>query len=141
MGSHAGTSRSVAFVTGGTAGIGRATVRELAHRGWGIGVIARSQERLDATAREVKAAGRRALMFSADVADHHSVERAADAIEQSGERPNTWEPVYGAEVVARGKFDDRAHAHSPELWLGQHRGLVGAGAVLAAGALTAVARR
>ena len=328
-------SRGVAVVTGGTAGIGRATVRELAERGWDVGIIARGQERLDETAREVEAAGRHAFAFSADVADHEAVERAADAIEQAlgpidlwvndaftgsiaffddvqpqeyeritmvtylgfvngtraalkrmkprdrgtiiqvgsalafrgiplqsaycgakhaikgftesvrvellhqgskvkicdvhmpgvntpqfdwvlhrgidhhpmpvppiyqpevcaraiahvaehprrqmwvglptaltilgnriapalldrylaktnvkgqqskphdppGDQHNTWEPVYGSDVAAHGSFDDRAHAHSPGLWLSQHRGLVGASAVLAAGALAAVARK
>ncbi len=33
--------RGVAVVTGGTAGIGRATVRELASRGWDVAVLAR----------------------------------------------------------------------------------------------------
>jgi NAD(P)-dependent dehydrogenase (short-subunit alcohol dehydrogenase family) len=35
-------------VTGGTAGIGLAIVRELAARGWNVAVLARDQERLDA---------------------------------------------------------------------------------------------
>ncbi len=81
--SDSGTSRGVAVVTGGTAGIGRAVVRELSARGWDIGVIARGQERLDATVREVEAAGRRAYAVSADVADSDAVEQAADAIEQT----------------------------------------------------------
>jgi NAD(P)-dependent dehydrogenase (short-subunit alcohol dehydrogenase family) len=81
MGSSRGNSHGVAVVTGGTAGIGRATVRELAARGWDVGIIARGKERLDATVGEVKAAGRRGLACSADVADHEAVERAAQAIE------------------------------------------------------------
>lgn len=47
----------VAVVTGGTAGIGRAIVRELAARGWDVAVLAREQERLDDTLREVQQAG------------------------------------------------------------------------------------
>jgi NAD(P)-dependent dehydrogenase (short-subunit alcohol dehydrogenase family) len=335
MGSSSGSSRGVAVVTGGTAGIGRATVRELAERGWDVAVIARGQDRLDETVREVEAAGRRGLAFSADVADHEAVERAAEAIEDAlgpielwvndaftgaiaffddvtpeeyeritlvtylgfvngtraalkrmkprdrgtiiqvgsalafrgiplqsaycgakhaikgfsesvrvellhggskvkicdvhmpgvntpqfdwvlhrgvdhhpmpvppiyqpevcaraiahvaehprrtmwvglptaltilgnriapalldrylaktnvkgqqskphdppGDKHNTWEPVYGAEVAAHGSFDDKAHAHSPELWLSQHRGLVSAGAALAAAGLVAAARK
>ncbi len=329
------SSRGVAVVTGGTAGIGRATVRELARRGWDVGIIARGQERLDETVREVQAAGRRAIAVSADVADHAAVERAADAIEDTlgpvelwvndaftgaiaffddlqpdeyeritmvtylgfvngtraalrrmrprdsgtiiqvgsalafrgiplqsaycgakhaikgftesvrvellhsgskvkicdvhmpgvntpqfdwvlhrgvdhhpmpvppiyqpevcaraiahvaehprrqtwvglptaltilgnrvapalldrylaktnvegqqskahdppGEKHNTWEPVYGAEVAARGSFDDQAHAHSPELWLSQHRGLLGAAAAGVGALAIAAARR
>jgi hypothetical protein len=58
-----------------------------------------------------------------------------------GQRHNTWEAVYGAEVGARGKFDDQAHARSPELWLSQHRGLASAGVVLAAAGLAAAVRQ
>ncbi|UYC81533.1 SDR family NAD(P)-dependent oxidoreductase [Curtobacterium poinsettiae] len=49
----------VAVVTGGSAGLGRATVRELAARGWDVAVLARGQEGVDAAAAEVEAAGRR----------------------------------------------------------------------------------
>ncbi len=73
--------RGVAVVTGGTAGIGRATVRELASRGWDVAVLARGQERLDDTVEEVRKAGRRALGISADVADHAAVDAAAGRVE------------------------------------------------------------
>ena len=71
----------VAVVTGGTAGIGRAVVRELAHRGWDVAVLARGQERLDAAVAEVEAAGRRSLGISVDVADHAAVDTAAQQVE------------------------------------------------------------
>jgi hypothetical protein len=45
---------------------------------------------------------------------------------------NTWQPVYGAEVKAHGSFDEQAYAHSPELWVSQHRAVVAA--TLAGGA-------
>lgn len=73
----------VAVVTGGSAGIGRAIVRELAVRGWDIAVLARGQERLDDTVDEVRAMGRRAVGISVDVADHRSVEAAADQVEDA----------------------------------------------------------
>ncbi len=73
--------RGVAVVTGGTAGIGRATVRELASRGWDVAVLARGQERLDDTVEEVRKAGRRALGISVDVADHAAVDAAAGRVE------------------------------------------------------------
>jgi len=75
--------RGVAVVTGGTAGVGRATVRELASRGWDVAVLARGQERLDDTVQEVQAAGRRSLGLSVDVSDAAAVEAAADAIERA----------------------------------------------------------
>ncbi len=75
--------RGTAVVTGGTAGIGRAVVRELAQRGWDVGILARGQERLDAAAEEVRVAGRRAAVVSCDVSDAAAVERAADQIEDA----------------------------------------------------------
>ncbi len=71
----------VAVVTGGTAGIGRATVRELASRGWDVAVLARGQERLVDTVREVQEAGRQALGISVDVADGGALDAAADRVE------------------------------------------------------------
>ncbi len=74
--------RGTAVVTGGTAGIGRAAVRELALRGWDVAVLARGQERLDDTVREVHQHGRRGLGISLDVANADAVERAATRIEE-----------------------------------------------------------
>ncbi|HVL97836.1 MAG TPA: SDR family oxidoreductase [Egibacteraceae bacterium] len=81
MPSPSTTARGVAVVTGGTAGIGRASVRCLAERGWDVGVIARGQDRLDATVAEVERLGRRAVAVSADVADAAALDDAADRIE------------------------------------------------------------
>jgi hypothetical protein len=58
-----------------------------------------------------------------------------------GDRSNTWEPVYGAEVQAHGSFDDMSHSRSPELWLSTHRGLVGAGVAAGAGLVARVLLR
>jgi NADP-dependent 3-hydroxy acid dehydrogenase YdfG len=74
--------RGVAVITGATAGVGRATARVLARRGWSLGLVARGQKGLDATAAEVEAAGARAIPVSADVADATEVEDAADAVER-----------------------------------------------------------
>jgi NADP-dependent 3-hydroxy acid dehydrogenase YdfG len=71
----------VVAVTGASAGIGRATVRELAARGADVGLIARGEERLNAAADEVREAGRRACVAPADVADAEAVEAAAARIE------------------------------------------------------------
>jgi hypothetical protein len=45
-----------------------------------------------------------------------------------GGQSNTWQPAYGNEVAAHGSFDGKAYAHSPELWVSQHRGLLAAAA-------------
>jgi short-subunit dehydrogenase len=83
MSANTQTRRGTAVVTGGTAGIGRAVVPELAQRGWDVGILARGQDRLDATAEEVRAAGRRAAAVSCDVSDADAVERAADQVEDA----------------------------------------------------------
>lgn len=72
----------VVVVTGGSAGIGRATVREFARAGADVAVLARGKDRLDSTVREIEAAGGRALGISLDVADGGAVEAAAERIER-----------------------------------------------------------
>jgi NAD(P)-dependent dehydrogenase (short-subunit alcohol dehydrogenase family) len=71
----------IAVVTGGTAGIGRATVREFAHAGYDVAVLARGQAGLDGACQDVGRAGRRALAIPTDVSDAEAVERAAERIE------------------------------------------------------------
>ncbi|XRQ08802.1 SDR family oxidoreductase [Actinomadura welshii] len=75
------TRRKVAVVTGGTAGVGRAAVRELAGRGYDVAVLARGEAGLRGAAADVRAAGARALPLPADVADEDAVRRAADRTE------------------------------------------------------------
>ena len=75
-------SGKVAVVTGASSGVGRATVRALAHAGANVGLIARGIDGLEAARREVEAAGARACVAPADVADAAAVERAAEAIER-----------------------------------------------------------
>jgi NADP-dependent 3-hydroxy acid dehydrogenase YdfG len=72
----------VVVVTGASAGIGRAIVRAFADEGARIGLIARSQEGLDAAAREVRDRGGTPLIQRLDVADAEAVERAAEEIER-----------------------------------------------------------
>ncbi|QLD12296.1 SDR family oxidoreductase [Microbacterium oleivorans] len=73
--------RGVAVVTGGSAGLGRAIVRELAQRGWDVAVLARGQDGLDAAVTEIEATGRRGLAVSVDVSDAAAVDRAAQEVE------------------------------------------------------------
>jgi NAD(P)-dependent dehydrogenase (short-subunit alcohol dehydrogenase family) len=71
----------IVVVTGGTAGVGRATVRELARRGASVGILARGVEGLDAARDEVESLGARALAIRTDVANPTDVESAAEWIE------------------------------------------------------------
>jgi NAD(P)-dependent dehydrogenase (short-subunit alcohol dehydrogenase family) len=90
----------VVAVTGASAGVGRATVRELAARGADVGLIARGEERLHAAAREVQQAGRRACVAPADVADAGAVEGAAARIEADLGPIDVWVNVAMAAVLA-----------------------------------------
>jgi short-subunit dehydrogenase len=71
----------VAVVTGGTAGVGRATARAFADRGYDVAVLARGEERLEATRVDLERRGVRAVAIAADVADADAVEAAAGRTE------------------------------------------------------------
>jgi NADP-dependent 3-hydroxy acid dehydrogenase YdfG len=73
---------AVAVVTGASSGVGRATVRALAHRGASVALIARGRDGLEAARQEVESLGARALVLPLDVADADAVEEAAGAVEE-----------------------------------------------------------
>jgi NAD(P)-dependent dehydrogenase (short-subunit alcohol dehydrogenase family) len=73
----------VVVVTGASAGVGRATAVAFARDGARVGLIARGEEGLVGARRDVEAAGGRAFVVSADVADSEQVERAAAAVEEA----------------------------------------------------------
>jgi len=72
----------IVVITGASAGVGRATVRAFARAGADIGLIARGLDGLEAARREVEAAGRRALVLPADVANADHIDAAADRVER-----------------------------------------------------------
>jgi NADP-dependent 3-hydroxy acid dehydrogenase YdfG len=72
----------VVVITGASAGAGRAMVREFARHGAWIGLIARGTDGLEGAAREVEAAGGRALILPVDVADAAAIEAAARRVER-----------------------------------------------------------
>ena len=82
--------RKVAVVTGGTAGVGRATVREFARHGYDVAVLARGQAGLDGAVADVQQAGGRAIGIVTDVADHDAVESAADRVERELGEIDVW---------------------------------------------------
>jgi NAD(P)-dependent dehydrogenase (short-subunit alcohol dehydrogenase family) len=71
----------IVVITGASAGVGRATVREFAKRGAHIGLIARGVDGLEGARREVEAIGGKALVLPTDVADAAAVEAAAEMVE------------------------------------------------------------
>ncbi len=74
--------RRVVVVTGASAGLGRAIVREFAGKGCDVALIARGTDGLEGARKEVEHAGGRALVFPIDVADADAVERAAAETEE-----------------------------------------------------------
>ena len=75
--------REVVVITGASAGVGRATVREFAKHGAWIGLVARGTDGLEEAKREVEAAGGRAVVLPVDVADPAQVEAAAERVEST----------------------------------------------------------
>jgi 7-alpha-hydroxysteroid dehydrogenase len=69
----------VAIVTGAGRGIGAATARLFAEAGADVVLAARTREQLEAVADDVRAAGRRALVVPADIADLDSHRPLVDA--------------------------------------------------------------
>lgn len=94
----------VAVVTGGSAGVGRATVRELADRGYDVGVLARGRAGVDAAVAEVESAGRRGFALLADVSNHDAVEAAADRVEEELGPIDVW--INNAMTTVFGRVSD-----------------------------------
>lgn len=80
----------VVMITGASAGVGRAIVREFAKHNASIGLIARGKARLEAAKAEVEAASGRAMIFPIDVADADAVAQAADTLANEFGRIDTW---------------------------------------------------
>ena len=98
----------VAIITGGSAGVGRATAHALAREGAAVGLIARGQEALDATVAEIAAAGGRALALPADVTDETAVEGAVARL--VGEFGGLDIVIANAGAGHNGKVDDTSLA-------------------------------
>jgi len=95
------TKAPIVVVTGGTAGIGRATVREFARNGYDVAILARGHDGLEATRREVEDMGRRALAIPTDVSDWKAVEAAADQVERELGPIDVWVNNAFAGIFAR----------------------------------------
>jgi NAD(P)-dependent dehydrogenase (short-subunit alcohol dehydrogenase family) len=72
----------VVVVTGSSGGIGRASAVAFGAQGDTVALLARGDAGLDAAAKEVEAAGGRALAIPVDVADAGAVEDAAARVER-----------------------------------------------------------
>src|SRR6185437_16061699 len=72
----------VVAITGATAGVVRATALAFAKHGARIGLIARGEQGLESTRREVELAGGEAIACSADVTDARALDEIAIRIER-----------------------------------------------------------
>jgi len=72
----------IALVTGAANGIGRASAIRLAREGADLALVDREGDALHAVAREIEAAGRQVLPFTADWTDTSAVREAFAAIRQ-----------------------------------------------------------
>src|SRR3954449_4135851 len=91
-------------VTGASAGVGRAVVREFARRQANVALVARGREGLEGAREEVEQAGGQALVIPADVSDPDSVEAAAAATEEAFGPIDVW--VNDAMVTVFAWFED-----------------------------------
>jgi len=73
-------SGRIALVTGASQGIGRACALELARAGAHVALAARSIDKLEAVAQEIKAAGGTAHAFALDVSSEESIKECAKAV-------------------------------------------------------------
>jgi short-subunit dehydrogenase len=66
----------LAIITGASTGIGHALAHELARRGYGLALVARRGDLLDALVAELRARGTKAVAIPCDVADSAAVHEA-----------------------------------------------------------------
>ena len=73
----------VAIVTGGGSGINLAIAERFAEHGASVGLIGRTQEKLDNAAKGIEAAGGKAKGFAADVRDYEALSNAILGIREA----------------------------------------------------------
>lgn len=77
-------TRPLALVTGASGGIGEAFARELAKRGGDLALAARSADKLEALAGELRTAGAEAHVFPADLGAPDGPAKLMDAVHEAG---------------------------------------------------------
>lgn len=76
-------SDKVALITGGSRGIGKAIALRFAQEGADIIITARTQDDIDATVREIKAAGAKALGVRIDLGERRSIDELVATVRSS----------------------------------------------------------
>lgn len=94
----------VVAITGASSGIGRETAMRFAREGWRVGLIARSQDELEAVGAEIERMGGRAVVAPADVSDADALDAAAARIEETLGPITVWVNDAGTSIYS--KFGD-----------------------------------
>ena len=104
VGDEQADGREVVVITGASAGVGRATVREFARHGAKLGLIARGREGLEGAKHDAESLGGQAITIECDVADPNAVEHAAERVERELGPIDVW--VNNAMVSVYGPFHE-----------------------------------
>ena len=75
-----GLEDKVAIVTGASQGIGRTLANALAQAGAKVALVSRTRSDLEVVAREIEAAGRKALVVPADIQDVGQIRKLVDTV-------------------------------------------------------------
>ncbi|WP_425472736.1 SDR family NAD(P)-dependent oxidoreductase [Streptomyces sedi] len=94
------SSTPLAVVTGASSGIGAATARRLAAEGYEVVLTARREERVEALAEELRAAGHAARARRLDVTDRADVDAFAASLDRCDVLVNNAGGAVGLEPVA-----------------------------------------
>jgi 3-oxoacyl-[acyl-carrier protein] reductase len=78
-----GLKNRVAYVSGGSKGMGGATAEMLAAEGCRVAIIARNQANLDRQVEKIRAQGGEVIGIAADVTDEAAVNRAVEAVRRA----------------------------------------------------------
>lgn len=87
---HAREKRPVAVVTGGSAGVGRATALALAKAGHDVAILARDEEGLASAAAQIETVGARCLTLACDIADAAAVVAFSDRVAEAWGGIDVW---------------------------------------------------
>jgi short-subunit dehydrogenase len=97
-------NEQVVVLIGASSGIGRRTAIEFGQRGASVVLAARSEDALQAAAREVEAAGGNAKVIATDVSQFDQLERLANQAIQWKGRIDTW--INDAAISEYAKFEE-----------------------------------